>query len=101
MLELILALVDSCHPDCMKPRSYRRVSNTIRLDFDPLTWDALKAAAREQNESMERMAYRLLQAALPTVTAQPQETAPETDVGSVDTSSFAVFRMRDEREKSH
>lgn len=85
----------------MKPRNYRRVSNSLKLDFDPVTWDAIKAA-RPSGESMERTAYALIQWALAHKPASIDRTInePDTDAPGVDTSSFAVFRQRDERETS-
>jgi len=82
----------------MKPRSYRRVSNSLKLDFDPLTWDALKDAARQRGENMERTAYLAIQAVLAAKAADPQPATPDPDYISVDTSSFAALRQRDERE---
>lgn len=85
----------------MKPRNYRRVSNSLKLDFDPLTWDAIKAA-RPSGESMERTAYALIQWALAhkPVSADRTMNEPDAEPPSVDTSSFAVFQQRDERETS-
>jgi hypothetical protein len=81
----------------MKPRTYRRAVNSLTLAFDPLTWDSLKADARDRGESMERMAYLMIKAAVENKpVADNAPSAP--DHTTVDTSSFAAFRQRDERE---
>lgn len=61
----------------MTTRSYKQPSTTLRIHFDPLTWDALKTRAAGQ---MERAAYLFIQQGLglamtptgdPTTSAEP------------------------------
>jgi len=75
----------------MKSRTYRPRSNTLYLNLDPVTFDALKALAVTRSESMERAAYALIQAGLAAQPA-PVAEASATDLGNIDISTFAAFR---------
>ena len=85
----------------MKPRTYKTPSCTTVQNWDPLTWDALKARAKaDGSPSLERTVYELVQWALlnrPLTAPASASDAPPLDV---DASSFAAFRIRDQRDTS-
>jgi hypothetical protein len=82
----------------MKPRTYRPPSSTTTQNWDPATWIALKRlTTAESHPSIELTVYQLVLWALENKpVADNAPSAP--DHTTVDTSSFAAFRQRDERE---
>ncbi len=69
------------------PRRAPANSNVIKLNLDPMTFDALKAEAGLRRDTMERTAYAILQQGLAHAAAiaaatpkQPADELPEYDV---------------------
>lgn len=70
----------------MTTRRYQRPANRLILDFDPVTWDALKKCAPG---AMERTAYQLIQAGLGVVSTVIAD-APVPDPPP-DEMKFTIF----------
>ena len=73
----------------MTTRTYRRPSYRIVLDFDPVTWDALKEHARGY---MERAAYKLIQDGLGVTTNVTESPPPKFEAIETRPPSFRPRR---------
>ena len=69
-------------------------TNTVKLHFDPDTWDLLKAQAAAAKDTVERVAYRMLQSALAKHATPLGNDPAASEPPAFDLASLPSFRSK-------